>query len=455
MPVSRAFFASFAVATASTGRTGYVPPPPPHRVPSFAPPAPPPGGAAPRTKAASTRTAERSYDIETLREGARHVLRARREGRRLSARAAAAHLGHPSMRSTIYRLVAKACHLPLGTAEQDAFVDAYEFPKKGSEEFELRRMFSEAELAFFADLCKLAAESGVPVTVDTARELMLQAVVDDQRLDPTTGELFVVSHAYVRAWLNSTEDLKSLKKASPLDIKRAEAASPELRDEWFRFLDTWCRRMHARALDDDDDTVTYWPWETWAEIPADNLYNFDEESCECDKGRAKVIAPASLMHDGARRLFSIGTVDGKMPFHVTDGMTTSASGRVCPPFIVHAQPQAKPKGPGQTAQKMGTVNAEHWTGLRDADAPDGRAAMIGLGVSHSGSMIKELFPEFCGHFVSKVLLPTQGKGEDPVVLFVDGHSSRATLPALRMLLKHNVYLITIPATAAAVAHSHP
>ena len=62
------------------------------------------------------------------------------------------------MRSTVYRLIAKCSKLNVD--EQNAFIDEYEFPKKGSEEFELRRMFSEQELAFFGDLCKLAAELG-------------------------------------------------------------------------------------------------------------------------------------------------------------------------------------------------------------------------------------------------------------------------------------------------------
>ena len=74
---------------------------------------------------------------------------------------------------------------------------------------------------------------------------------------------------------------------------------------------------------------------------------------------------------------SIGTIDGKMPWHVTDGLTTSADGRVCPPFVVHAQPQLKPKRPGETAQRMKRMGT-----TRDRARAVRRGA--GRGVAHGG-----------------------------------------------------------------------
>jgi hypothetical protein len=65
-----------------------------------------------------------------------------------------------------------------------------------------------------------------------------------------------------------------------------------------------------------------------------------------NKWQAKVLAAADLAHDGARRLFSIGTIDGKMPWHVTDGLTTSANGRVCPPFHRARAAAVKAEAPG-------------------------------------------------------------------------------------------------------------
>ena len=52
---------------------------------------------------------------------------------------------------------------------------------------------------------------------------------------------------------------------------------------------------------------------------ADNIRKWHRHAkLEKNKWQAKVLAAADLAHDGARRLFSIGTIDGKMPWHVTD-----------------------------------------------------------------------------------------------------------------------------------------
>jgi len=83
-------------------------------------------------------------------------------------------------------------------------------------------------------------------------------------------------------------------------------------------------------------------------------------------------------------------------------------------------------------------------GLLDDGAPNGMELRIGVAVTRQGSMVKELFPEWVRHFIKNNLLPGQGKGENPVILFVDGHSSRWSMLALLMLLDHNIWLICIP-----------
>ena len=49
-------------------------------------------------------------------------------------------------------------------------------------------------------------------------------------------------------------------------------------------------------------------------------------SSSSSEPQAKVLASTDEPHDGARRLWQVGSADGKMPWHVTDGMTTSADG---------------------------------------------------------------------------------------------------------------------------------
>ena len=99
---------------------------------------PPPN--RPRAPLRHTKQRERSYNIETLRQAVRSVMRSRREDKVISARKAAVDIGFPSMRSTIGRIVKKAIELPTAK-EQDEFIDEYEFPEKGNPDYVLRSMF--------------------------------------------------------------------------------------------------------------------------------------------------------------------------------------------------------------------------------------------------------------------------------------------------------------------------
>ena len=208
------------------------PPPPPTSQQQSSASQQRPSSSQQSQRAASGRTAERIYSIESLRQGARLVLSARRDGATLSALKAATSLGHPSMRSSIGRLVKKA-YAKAGddTARQDAFIDSYEFPAKGSEEFALRRMFDEDELDLFAEVVKYAAVAGFPYDVATAQELLQSVVQREGRIDPVSGTAYAVSRTYVLEWYKSRPDMAALLKSSPLDPARADKANPQVTAE--------------------------------------------------------------------------------------------------------------------------------------------------------------------------------------------------------------------------------
>ena len=63
---------------------------------------------------------------------------------------------------------------------------------------------------------------------------------------------------------------------------------------------------------------------------------------------------------------------------------------------------------------------------------------ISIATTTNGSMTQAIFFSFCKHFVSS-LPSSQGKGGNPVILFLDGHSSRWNVAALRYLILNNVY----------------
>jgi len=63
---------------------------------------------------------------------------------------------------------------------------------------------------------------------------------------------------------------------------------------------------------------------------------------------------------------------------------------------------------------------------------------VSVSTSSKGSMTQVLFYQFCEHFV-KSLPSHQGKNGSPVILFLDGHSSRWNVAALRYLMLNNVF----------------
>lgn len=72
----------------------------------------------------------------------------------------------------------------------------------------------------------------------------------------------------------------------------------QVRDEFFDLIDKMITRLFERGQNPDDETV--FPWRTFNEIPASNLYNMDEMGSDTNKGRKKKIG-------GARPCFPLHT----------------------------------------------------------------------------------------------------------------------------------------------------
>lgn len=63
--------------------------------------------------------------------------------------------------------------------------------------------------------------------------------------------------------------------------------------------------------------------------------------------------------------------------------------------------------------------------------------------SAAGSMMQRTFFYYCIHFVKNI--PTnQGRNGEPVILFLDGHSSRWDVSSLFYLLQNNVFPFFLP-----------
>ena len=74
---------------------------------------------------------------------------------------------------------------------------------------------------------------------------------------------------------------------------------------------------------------------------------------------------------------------------------------------------------------------------------------FGVRTTPKGSMQQDIFLDYAAHFV-KHLPPDQGKGKCPVVLILDGHSSRWTISALEYLTENNVWPFFLPSHSSII-----
>jgi hypothetical protein len=142
--------------------------------------------------------AERQYTIEQLRLAAHSILSAAKSGKPLAAATAARQQGAPSMRLTLTRLMDQVWELDGPGPDQAGFgldkwlvrsdyVNAYEFAKKGNDDFTARRIFSDQDEALIKEGCDLAAASGMGLDFITVRDIMNMFIAKEDLKDPPSS----------------------------------------------------------------------------------------------------------------------------------------------------------------------------------------------------------------------------------------------------------------------------
>ena len=106
----------------------------------------------------------------------------------------------------------------------------------------------------------------------------------------------------------------------------------------------------------------------------------------------------------------------------------------CGPFIIHSDPS-------KTKEKEAEEREKYRNGatptLQDNIAARFLEHLENIPELHvatlkSGSMTQEIFFEFCKHFI-------KNKDEGPCILLLDGHASRWSVQALKMLMDNQVF----------------
>ena len=113
-------------------------------------------------------------------------------------------------------------------AAQLDYLEGLERSEKGNRDFTARRLFTEAELLYFARALKLYAEMGWPMDYQQIRLMFSEAAAKMQRVDWKWGQPFVCSTTYVAEFVRKCPELQAF-KVSHVDPLRARKATPQVR----------------------------------------------------------------------------------------------------------------------------------------------------------------------------------------------------------------------------------
>ena len=182
------------------------------------------------------------------------------------------------------------------------------------------RVLKEFEENVLVSMISSLATIGHPPTVSGVRRLVsewreyMDFDADDEPEMP--------SDATIRRIIDRSDGLTRSARASSIDVKRSMKASPETGRAWFMKI----AGTHSVLYNDPTVNMPK-EWKTFADVPPEYIYNFDELSADTNARYDKVVANAENLRKGLR-LFKVGSNgdDKKQSFHVTAGVFTNASG---------------------------------------------------------------------------------------------------------------------------------
>jgi hypothetical protein len=292
------------------------------------------------------------------------------------------------------------------------------------------RLLTDDEENFLVQLCKCLAYSGWEVL----------SVINE--IAPLPNKQSHSIHA-LNNFMKRHPDL-SVIKSSGVDDKHAAQANEYVRDVYFSKLDAYIHFLHSMGQS---------RWKNFSEIPAKFKYNMDEVGSNTTRQRGPTVGPSE---DDRKRLFTITPEGDKMPFHVTMCLTIRSDGQynvqgdsiydgAPPPIIIHSR-KGEDRNPEDvcTRLKTGLVDIKGTSGCSNMDDAFQQKDKYGFLVlaTPNGSMTQKAMFPYAKHFVKN--LPINRKNDEPVILFLDGHSSRWDIPTLDYFFKNNVFPFLLP-----------
>jgi hypothetical protein len=182
-------------------------------------------------------------------------------------------------------------------------------------------------------------------------------------------------------------------------------------------------------------------------------YNMDEIGSNTMQHRGPTVGPAE---EYRKRLFTITAEGDKMPFHVTICLTTRSDGQYVvpgssifdgapPPAIIHSR-KGDERDPAEVSSKFktGLVDIRGTSGcsnMEEAFQQNDKHGVLVL-ATPNGSMTQSAMLPYAKHFVNHV--PRNRRKDEPIILFLDGHSSRWDTPTLKYFFQNNVFPFLLP-----------
>ncbi len=290
------------------------------------------------------------------------------------------------------------------------------------------RYLTDNEELAIVQVCRVLASMGQGVS----KQEVLMMIDEYIHIEEDDRRRVDCSEKILRVLFGRYTDLVKIVAACSIDPQRAKKANTETRDAVFVKLDCYIKSLHAMGLV---------PWKSYRDVSKKSIYNMDEVGTDTTKHRSKIVADALTM---ICKFIITPEGDGRMNMHITACITTRSDGiyrdleneiEGAPgPLLIHTD-KSKTKGKEaeeRERQRKGETPSHPELANRFKENIEGPEVIVSS--THSGSMTQEMFFLFAEHFIS--CLP---ENSDPVILLLDGHGSRWSVPALQLLMKNNVF----------------
>lgn len=266
--------------------------------------------------------------------------------------------------------------------------------------------------------------------------------------------------------LMKKNDLK-LYKGKSIDPSRALQAREDVMLAFFAYLDHYCEMMNTAD-------PTSFPYKSVRDLPAFNLFNMDEMASNPAHVCHNSLMSTEIAEELNCNIF-IMTREGNQKVikgHISVAICTNAAGLYTAPkyktqgapgpFYVLSMPSKVGAPKGTSVERMQALedmtpddeyklNPAIFNGFEGAFSlfeKEGETMCcndyaVCIDHSKNGSMTLETFYRFALHFV-RYMPDSMGKGKEPAILLLDGHSSCWNPLALEYLLDNNVHCLFLP-----------